>query len=227
MRVAKMTDSLRKLRELGVPATTILDVGVQHKTLPLMSIYPDLPHLLFEPITDYFPHIHQNYKGMNYEIVNAAVSDKNADIFLHSEKKYGGNEISHSWIVEKETETSRKLKSITLDSFLGERGGNGPYLLKIDVEGADVPQKILKGAVATLAKTSAVIIEMTVDTFVQRSIILHENGFDLWDLVDSCYYGDCLWQVDAVFISRKLKSASPELSPMHIKPFQPKLWQQL
>jgi hypothetical protein len=51
-----------------------------------------------------------------------------------------------------------------------------PSLLKIDVEGPDVPAQILRGARDFLQRTSVVVIEMTVDKFMERAILLHETG---------------------------------------------------
>jgi hypothetical protein len=100
------------------------------------------------------------------------------------------------------------------------------YLLKIDVEGWEVPQKILAGAKNTLSRTSVVVIEMTVDTFLARANILAASGFALWDHVDLCYYDNALWQTDAIFVAKDLKAKMPSLAPMHRKPFNPKVWQQ-
>jgi FkbM family methyltransferase len=226
VRVATLRDSLRMLKEAGLPVAKILDVGVQHATPPLIEAFPDKPHFLFEPIDDYFSHIHSNYAALDYRIVEAAVSDRDGETFFHSEKKNRGAEISHSWIVDRPTDASRSVKTIRLDTYLEEHGQEGPYLLKIDVEGPNVPSSILQGALRTLTQSSAVVIEMTVDRFMQRASILHDAGFDLWDSVDHCYYGGCLWQFDAVFINRKLKDEIPSFRPMHSKPFRRELWQQ-
>ena len=226
MRVATLKDSLRKLRDVGLPITTILDVGVQHSTLPLMDVFPDKPHLLFEPIEEYFPHIKKNYSNFDYQIICAAVSDHDGEVFLHSERKTQGPEISHSWIVDKPTDCSRTVKTIRLDSYLAEYNYEGPFLLKIDVEGADIPSSILRGALQTLAHSSVVVIEMTVDRFMQRASILFEAGFDLWDVLDLSYYGECLWQFDAVYVKRSYKGTLPSLQPMHIPPFDMTRWQQ-
>lgn len=226
MRIATVEDSLRKLRDVGLPITAILDVGVQHSTPPLMKVFPDKPHLLFEPIEDYFPHIRKNYSNFDYEIISAAVSDHDGETLMHSEKKNGGAEISHSWIVDHRTSSSRSVRNVTLDSYLSMSQNQGPYLLKIDVEGPDVPSSILRGAKQTLEHTSVVVIEMTVDRFTQRANILAAAGFDLWDVVALCYYGDCLWQADAIFVAHRYKLDIPSLSPIHQGPFRRELWQQ-
>lgn len=66
---------------------------------------------------------------------------------------------------------------------------------------------------------------MTVDRFVRRATLLDKAGFNLWDIVELCYYGECLWQVDAIFVNRKYGNEIPSLRPMHQKPFDVNLWQ--
>lgn len=225
-RKAQLAESLRILRTCGLPIHTILDVGVQHSTPPLLDVFPDKRHLLFEPIVEYHPYIMTNYSRVAHRIVGAAVSDIDGLVHLHSERRTRDNAISHSYIVMEEANSTRQVQSVRLDSFLARDEEQPPYLLKIDVEGAEIPTAILRGAPKTLSHTSAVVIEMTVDRFMQRAALLDFEGFDLWDLVDLCYYGDCLWQTDAVFVSRRYQSELPMLRPMHQPPFRRELWQE-
>lgn len=225
MRTAKLFESLQKLKSTGIDISTIIDVGVQHCTPVLMKLFKEHHHVLFEPIEEYYEHIKKNYLGVPYTLVEAAVSDQNAEILLHSEKKTRGDEISHSYIVDKPTASSRIIRSLTLDYYFSSTQLEKPYLLKIDVEGPAVPSLILNGASHVLKSTAVVVIEMTVDKLMERAILLHEAGFDVWDICDLCYYSDCLWQADFVFVNRALKQANISLRPMHNRPFQPELWQ--
>lgn len=225
MRSAKLFESLAKIRQIGVDVGTVIDVGVQHFTPVLMKIFAEQHHVLFEPVEEYYDHIRKNYASLSYTLVEAAVSDKNGQLLLHTEKKTRGNEISHSYLVECSTPSSRAVQSLTLDSYFSSNRHASPYLVKIDVEGPDIPSSIIKGAEQTLANTAIVVIEMTVDKMIERSLLLHEAGFDIWDICDLCYYGDCLWQADFIFVNRKLKQSNIDLRPMHIRPFKPELWQ--
>lgn len=225
MRTAKILNCLETLRQIGVPISTVIDVGIQHSTPVLIKVFPDLPHVLFEPVEEYYPHIRKNYAGLTYSLVEAAVSDFDGQLTLHTEKKTRGDEISHSYIVHAATPSSRTVRALTLDAYFMDTASPGPYLLKIDVEGPDVPASIIRGSKNVLKDTSVVVIEMTVDKFMERAILLHEAGFDIWDVCDLCYYGDCLWQADVVFVKRELKQSNIALRPMHERPFSPQLWQ--
>lgn len=224
-RNAKIRESLATLKSSLPPVRNVIDVGVQHSTPPLIEAFPDSHHFLFEPVAEYHPFIHSHYKALRYTLVEAACSDTDAEVILHSERKTRGDEISHSYIVAKPTSTSRVVRSLSLDSYFASTGLTGPSLLKIDVEGPDVPTQILRGATQVLSSVDAVVIEMTVDRFMERAVLLHSAGFDLWDLCDLCYYGGCLWQADAVFIRHDVKEQHLALRPMHQKPFRPELWQ--
>jgi len=169
--------------------------------------------------------IRRNYDKISHELVEAAVSDTNGKLLLQTQKKTRGDEISHSFLTQRASADTRTVQALRLDTYFAAHSPDNRYLLKVDVEGPDVPSAILRGATGILDKVAVVMIEMTVDRFMDRAVILHEAGFDLWDLADLCYYGDCLWQVDAFFVRRDLKQALPALRPMTGGPFRRELWQ--
>ena len=224
MRSAKILNSLETLKLTGIPISTIIDVGIQHSTPVLIKVFFDLHHVLYEPIEEYYPHIRNNYAGISHELVEAAVSDFDGQVTIHTEKKTRGDEISHSYIVKSATTSSRTVRSLTLDKFFQENPTQPYSLLKIDVEGPDVPSQIIRGASDLLETISVVMIEMTVDKFMERAILLHEASFDIWDICDLCYYGNCLWQADVIFVKREIKHDLIALRPMQNKPVNPELW---
>ena len=106
MRSAKLFESLSKLKSTGIDISTIIDVGVQHCTPVLMKLFREQHHVLFEPVEEYYSHIRNNYSDLPYTLVDAAVSDQNAELLLHTEKKTRGDEISHSYIVRRPSTSS-------------------------------------------------------------------------------------------------------------------------
>ena len=226
LRTTSTRESLQLLRDLGLSVGDVLDVGVQTGTPALVEVFPDRTHHLFEPVDDYFAAIERNYASIAHHLVHAAVSDAEGVVHLHSARKLGNAVISHSWITDAPSESTREVAAITLDHYLGRAAATGPYLLKVDVEGAAVPAAILRGAAQTLQQCAIVVIEMTVERFFERAALLEAAGFDLWDLTSLCYYGDCLWQFDAVYVRREDKRRLPALSPMHVQPFRREAWQQ-
>lgn len=225
MRNAKVRESLRLLRAAEVPVTHVIDVGIQHGTPSLIETFPDLLHYLFEPVEEYYPHIRRSYENVAYELIEAAVTDSNGELLLQTQKKTRGDEISHAFLTKNANPDTRTVQAFRLDSYFANHPPEHRYLLKIDVEGPDVPSAILRGAKDMLDRVSVVMIEMTVDRFMDRAILLHEAGFDVWDICDLCYYGDCLWQCDVFFVRRDLKQSLPVLRPMTGQPFRKELWQ--
>ena len=82
------------------------------------------------------------------------------------------------------------VKAQTLDSFLLEQGISGIVdILKIDVQGAEID--VLKGSPSVLARTKAILIEISLyDYYVHSSSIgavealLNPHGFSLWSVTD-------------------------------------------
>jgi FkbM family methyltransferase len=218
-------EPLERLKLLGVDIGSIIDVGVNESTPSLMSAFPQHQHVLIEPIDDYFTAIKRNYSRFKFELLPYAANDVDGVVYLESEKKYGGRQVSHSRIVAEPNQSTREVKSLRLDTMLAGIELIEPLLLKIDVEGADVPEAILRGAPDTLRRSSCVVIEMTVPKFMDRARLIEAAGFQLFDLFDACYYRDTLWQVDAVFVRSELIAANQRLRPMSVLPFDPSVWQ--
>jgi FkbM family methyltransferase len=175
----------------------------------LKSNFPFLKHFLFEPVDEYYSLIEENYRNCNYELFTGALSDKNGESLLTISRK-DSDTITHSSLYgasDGEKAETRVVKTITLDNFLKDKDCPGPYLLKLDVDGYELP--ILRGAEETLKKTSCVVIESPLHQLVERAAYLELKGFQLWDIVDLCYYYDNLHQVDLIFMSSTEKQRLP------------------
>lgn len=205
MRIPTKQDSLERFKKMGLPMETVLDVGVLNASPDLMKAYPDKLHLLFEPIIEWNEQIILNYRemGIEYEIINIAVSDRNGMATLELSTVYPGQPVTHARIVDQPRPglEKRDVPTATLDMLLQHRNIS-PYLLKIDVDGAELA--IIAGAKKTLESCSIVIIEAHVDNFLLRSHAIEERGFSLFDIVDFCYYDDRLAQFDLIFINTQM-----------------------
>jgi FkbM family methyltransferase len=104
---------------------------------------------------------------------------------------------------------------VTVDATVAARRLPGPYLLKFDTHGFELP--ILRGATATLQETEVVVMEcynfhiapeaMTFDAMCAHMRTL---GFRCIDLVCPLHrpYDDAFWQADLVFV----RSDRPEFT---------------
>ena len=112
--------------------------------------------------------------------------------------------ITHARITDEKGDGAqiRSAPARTLDSVVAERDLKKPFLLKIDVDGAEM--KVLAGATQTLASCSVVIIETGFKNMLERANCLHEAGFEIFDIVDLCYYDDRFVQADMIFLSKRI-----------------------
>jgi FkbM family methyltransferase len=222
-RESKLTDSLNTLKQFEVPVKTVLDVGVFHGTIPLKSAYPELEHYLFEPVASLHPIIHEKYEKFHYKLFDVALSDRDGIGYKIDLSKDLSGRLTNYKIVDdagpwKNDERVIAINPIhfsTLDSIMAKENANAPFLLKIDVDGSEMA--VLNGARKTLEQSSIVVIETTRSQFSERYNFLEQRGFELFDIVDACYYSGTLWQVDLVFLRRDLFKANEGISQSEMK----------
>jgi FkbM family methyltransferase len=205
MRSPDKNQSLQLLIERGIPISTIIDVGVCHGTPELVSYFPDLKHILFEPVLEFNEHIKYFYSQLDYDLFPFAVSDVDGEAILKTRAVIPDMEISHSGLVESEileNKDFRKIQKVTLDSFIPSLSLEEPFLLKIDIDGQEM--KVINGALNILKKCSIVIVECQRSELSQRISAVQASGFTLFDLCEPCYYDKVFWQCDAIFIRTDL-----------------------
>lgn len=180
------------------PLTNIIDVGVQNETAELRRNFKHVHQVLIEPQPHLLPHIKKNYQGNKFTLLDIGVSDEKKTQFVH---RHGKNLCSIS-----NATSDTEVQVDTLDNICKDL--EKWLLLKIDVDGPEC--KVLKGAKQTLEKSAFVIIEAQLSRFKDISNILYSANFDLFSIIDPLYLGDCLWQVDLVFINKHVKDQYPQ-----------------
>jgi FkbM family methyltransferase len=222
MRKPSKVESLARIKQMGLPIGTILDVGVQTSTPDLIQAFPDKKHILMEPLVEWNAGIAASYRNIDHEVLNVAVSDKVGTITLETYSVYEGLKISHANICDNPTpdKQTREVQTLTLDAITSARDLPRPYFLKIDVDGAEL--RILAGAKETLKYTGFVNIEAQHWNLTARAKFLEDAGFELLDIVDLCYYDGIIAQVDLMFISSKLMRESKIRS--NDRPFDGSKW---
>lgn len=226
-------NSLEYLKALGIDIKCILDIGVLHGTPPLMQTFPYLKHYLFEPVDEHFDTIRRNYARLNYELHHVALSNSDGEAWQVGVCIDGTGKITHSQISDHEVTREqnpnlvncKRIRRARLDTLIADLRPMQPYLLKIDVDGHEIP--ILEGATETLKNASVVVIEVTAPTLIARGHFLAQHGFQLFDIVDITYYCDVFYQADAVFVRNDIIAANPKLRPMSQGAFQQDRWQTL
>jgi len=194
--------TLTTIRERGVPVATVLDVGVLYGTPELIVAYPDMPHILFEPVVEFREEIAKTYRDVKHTLIAAAVSETSGEVSLQLSTIIPGLPISHSWMVD--GAGARTVPMVSLDDYLRNHPSESPYLLKIDIDGHEM--RVLRGASETLAQTSIVMVETSIDGLTERIRYLEDRGFQIFDLTEPCYYDSAMWICDAVMIRRELRA---------------------
>jgi len=217
--------ALNELIGFGIPVSQIIDVGVQRATYELIRCFPHLEHILFEPANDFNADIKANYKDIEHQLFNVAISDKFGKLYqtVHSINKDGI--ATHSRITEDERPvdgkyiiSSKPIDVVTLDSYINLV--RPECLLKVDIDGADL--EVLKGAELVLKHSSIVVIEATKSNFIERADYLRSKGFELANIVDRTLYGPALWQFDYIFVRSEI--LSKKAFPIPSKNFDLDLW---
>ncbi len=205
MRHPTKSHAIAKLKQMGAPVGAVLDVGVLSTTHELLVGYADRHQVLMEPIVEFEDRIRKKYTDANvsHELVQVAVSNRNGTVPMKTMSVREGTEITHARMTDETSDESniRIVPTQTLDSIVQERKLKKPFFLKIDVDGAELD--VLEGAKETLPDCSVVCIETGISTLFERGNIIHKSGFQLFDIVDICYYNDRFIQADLIFLNHK------------------------
>ena len=168
---------LSHVASLGLRPATVIDVGAAEGTFTRVcrQVFPLASYVLVEPLDEFaaaLAELQRSVPGMR--ICRAAAASQTGEVTFHVHSDLYGS----SLLLEKEggpvNGTPRTVPAVTLDKLMGTEGTNGPFLLKLDVQGAEL--EVLAGAPGTLAASEVVIIE----------VLLYqafENGPQLADVV--------------------------------------------
>jgi FkbM family methyltransferase len=141
---ASMQGALAQLKRLGFRPQTVIDVGVAWQTNDLYREFPDTEILLIEPQAEFEPNLKKicmEYKAQ-YILAAAGAKPGKAVFNVHPEQPDGSSLL-------KEVEGAsvdgvpRDVTVVTIDQVCAEKGLKGPYLLKLDVQGAEL--QVLEG----------------------------------------------------------------------------------
>ena len=209
---ASLTGVLRQLKRLGFAPGTVIDVGVAAETMELYDEFPAVPLLLIEPLAEFEPFLKEIAREHNgqYELSVAGEKRGTAVLNVHPDK------LGSSLLREVEGESvdgiPREVPMVTIDDLCAERGLRGPYLIKADVQGAEL--RVLGGCLRTLEQTEAVILETTLfGTMLGGPQVwdvmawMKHAGFVVYDIYGFNYrpLDGALCQADMVFVKEKGK----------------------
>lgn len=200
--------ALRRARSRGVRIASIVDVGASDGQWTDMcrGVFPDARALLLEANEAHLPALERFATGRRgVEVAIAAVGPQRRQLwFERTPDPYGGR--IHETRVRPEF---LPLPGTTIDHEVASRGLAGPYLIKLDTHGFEIP--ILEGALETMRDAQLVVVECYPFRLGNGAPLLHEfcgwmwdHGFMMLDLAEPLWRArdGCLWQVDLVFSPR-------------------------
>ena len=198
---------LAQYGSLGLSPATVIDVGVGPGTPELYAAFPGVRLILVEPLEEWRGHLEelQRTRGADVVIAAAGRSPGAIQIAVHRvpacSSTFGARQGDGS------PAPRRSVPVITLDELVAERGTAGPYVVKVDVEGAEL--EVLGGAGGVLAEAELVLLEVSLFQLVPEAPLLHdvvawmhEHGF----VVAALYNGHNrpldgqLAQIDIAFV---------------------------
>jgi FkbM family methyltransferase len=205
------TDSLKLLAAKGLRYGTVMDLGcadghffVQHYGLgPFAGAVP--VNVDANPVYENSLKAIRDTLGGRYVI--AAVTDHVGEVEL----TIGSHPYWSSLLGEGDAYWQRmnklhagkmKVPAVTVDSLAREFGLPPPFLLKLDIQGAELA--VLKGARETLEATDLVICEIDLSEFHGLDRVMNEAGFSLFDVTDLRRMSDgSLGWFYAVYLTRR------------------------
>lgn len=204
-----MTGALINLKLQGFLPGTVIDVGAQSGTAPLYDIFPESHHVMLETVAECEPALQELCRQLpsaEYHITAASDHSGSVSLWVSQSKEYSS--IADPEFLRRydilTADDIRTLDAITLDDLCGANRYTGPFLVKIDVDGAEID--VLKGATTLFRADSVFVIEATLNDaqprFPRILEFLKDHDFVLHDIVDSMYRptDKALWQVDVVMV---------------------------
>ena len=201
-------EALTHSKKRGVNPSAIIDVGAASGewTIASMNVWPEADYVLFEPLEERKQMLEKlSGKFPNIHFISSAAGKASGKIGFFVSKDLDGSGIAE----ESKEGNIREVTTESVDQAVLRLGLKGPFLLKLDTHGHEVP--ILEGADRVLQETSLVIIECYGFSIAPGSLLMWQMceymdklGFRMVDLIDIMKRPSdkAFWQCDIFFIPK-------------------------
>ena len=208
-----MNTALKRCIDKGLEVNSVIDIGASDGrwTRQCLNFYKDANYLLIEAQEPHKKDLEEMKKiSPKIDYTLAAAGGKLGKIYFNNEQLLGG--------VASETafsENNIEVPVTTVDHEIKNRNLKGPFLIKLDTHGFEVP--ILEGAEEALKNTNILVIEVYNFKIGDKALrfwdfckYMEEKGFLPVDMVDLLLRekDNCLWQMDMFFIRKDRKEFS-------------------
>ena len=202
-----LIEVLEHVSKIGFKPQTVIDVGVAYGTHPLYEKFPDAKHLLIEPLKEYEKYIIEISQKYDADYVFAAAGAKSGKIVINVHPDLVGSSIFKEVEGDPVNGLPREVPVVTLDELCDKKNSEGPYLIKIDTQGAEL--EVLDGAKKILADIEIIILEAHLFQFFINGpqfydviTYMKKNGFVVYDITGTYYrpLDNALAGVDLTFV---------------------------
>ena len=205
-----LVGALQHAAQTGYAPATIIDVGAAYGDFARTSaaVFPDAGFVLIEPLEEFAPNLEelcQTLPSAEFLRVAAGAEAGLRDINVHPDL------VGSSFHLEAEDSdvngVPRPVPVDTVDAMIGNASAPPPYLIKVDVQGAELD--VLDGAASILGRTDMVILEVSFFRFFEGAPQFHEvvaymnaRGFVAYDVFGLAHrpLDGALAQADVVFV---------------------------
>jgi FkbM family methyltransferase len=197
--------ALDRIRSRGMRIGTVVDIGASNGmwSESVMPSFPDAKYLLIEAQQLHAAGLKAfTARHPNADYVLKAAGEKPGMIYFDGAEPFSGQAMT-----EPTREGLIEVPVCSIDDEIAARGLPGPYLLKFDVHGFELP--ILRGAEKALKNTALLVMECYNFEIAPEALLFHDMcrhlydlGFRVADMSEPLWRpGDkILWQMDIFFI---------------------------
>lgn len=210
---SSMGETYKLIRNLGFMPATIIDVGVAKGTYELYRAFPSSYILLVEPLEEFVPYLISIKRRYNADYIFSAAGSNNGEITInvHGGHLHGSSILKEAMGAEADGQ-ERIVPIIKIEDAIHERKKHGPFLIKIDVQGAEI--EVLKGCSQLLNDTEAIVLEVSMFEFMKDGpqfydivYYMKSIGFVAYDIIHGWNrpLDNALGQIDIMFVQEESK----------------------
>jgi FkbM family methyltransferase len=200
----EMMSAIGRVIGHGFEPACVIDIGASDGkwSRDVMRVLPGARYLAIEPLQERrgsLEKLKSAHENFDYSLCVAG-SANNGMVTLHVSGDLDGSTVDGGG------GPLRDVPVRTIDGLVAEKGLRGPFLLKFDTHGYELP--ILDGARDTLRNTLVVIMEVYNFRVSEHGLRFHEMcqrmetlGFRCYDMADPMLraHDQALWQMDLFF----------------------------
>lgn len=206
----RLSGALDHLKAQGFAPATVFDIGAAYGDFARQchGVFPDARLVLVEPLAEYASALETTLASLPHaELVRAAAAAAEGELTFNVH----GDLVGSSLYLEQEDSAvngvPRTVPAVTLDGLRAARSLEAPFLVKADVQGAELD--VLAGATGVLAESEYVVLEVSFFEFFRGGPLFHDvvafmhaRGFVAYDVFGFQYrpLDGALSQADVAFV---------------------------